>query len=537
MSTYAFRENDIISINFWEEIAMRRIITIIFCSIIFYQTIFALPQSGDEIRRQAIRFRSAHEHGIVREFCDLLSIPNVSADHENVRKNAIHIVGMMKTRGIDARVMETAGNPIVYGELKTPDAPRTLMFYVHYDGQPVDPTQWIDSQPFTPVLRPGKLEAGSNRPKPIPFPEPGVAYDEDWRIYARGSSDDRAPIIAILTAIDAIRDAGYRFHNNLKFIFEGEEEASSPNLRPFVESQTDLLQADILFMCDGPGYYSGDPSLFFGVRGITGLDITVYGANTNVHSGHYGNWAPNPAMRLAKLLASMKDENDRVLVDGFYDTVIPLSAREKAALAAVPPYDEEIMSLYGFSEPEGSDLLKEAILKPSLNVRGLKSAWVGKQARTIVPASATASIDVRLVKGNDPKDMVGKIVEHIRKQGYHIVDEEPDDATRASHPFIAKISHKDGGYRASRTSMDIPISRMAIEALMGGSGSDPVLLPSHGGSLPLYMFEDVLGVPIIGVPIANHDNNQHQPNENIRIGHLWKAVETFAALIMMGGTE
>jgi acetylornithine deacetylase/succinyl-diaminopimelate desuccinylase-like protein len=287
-------------------------------------------------------------------------------------------------------------------------------------------------------------------------------------------------------------------------------------------------------MCDGPGYFSGDPTLFYGVRGITSVSITIYGPNVSLHSGHYGNWAPNPGMRLAQLLATMKDEKGKVTIKGFYDTVVPLSQLEKDALKTIPPYDNDLKKLYGFSRPESVDVgLMEAILYPSLNVNGLESGWVGKQARTIVPATAEASIDIRLTKGNDPVDMVQKVIDHIKLQGYHVVTTEPDPETRMKYPFIAKVIREEKGYRAARTSMDLPISKRVIDALNSYSPRKPVLIPSLGGSLPIYIFEDVLGIPFIGLPVVNYDNNQHQPNENLRIGHLWQAIETFAAVIQL----
>jgi len=480
-------------------------------------------------------YRLAHEHAIVSEFFDLLAIPNVAADRQNIRRNAAFIGRMMEKRGITVRIMETRGNPVVYGELTVPGAEKTLMFYAHYDGQPVDPSQWVDSEPFSPALRPGKMEAGAAVPKPAPLPGAGTPFQDDWRIYARSASDDKAPVIAVLSAIDALKSAGLELRNNLKFIFEGEEEAGSTNLKPFCEEHRDLFAADVLFICDGPVYYNGSPTLYFGVRGITTIDITVYGPNTSLHSGHYGNWAPNPGMRLAQLLAGMKDRDGTVLIEGFYDTVVPLSAREKEALAKIPPYDEELKEIFGFSGTEGGGRsLMEMIQLPSLNIRGLQSGWVGSQARTIVPPDATASIDIRLVKGTLPDYMVNTVIEHVRRQGYHVVRSAPDRATREKYAYIAKIAVTEGsGYPAARTSMDLPVSRRVIEALTGYRDSEPVILPTLGGSVPLYIFTDILNLPTIGLPIVNYDNNQHQPNENLRLGHLWEGIETFAAILMM----
>ncbi len=499
--------------------------------------IFSSLLSADEGLLQAIRnYRKSHEHQIIREFTDLLSIPNVSSDRENIRKNAVFIQKMLTKRGIDARILETAGNPVVFGELKVPDAANTLLIYIHYDGQPVDPSKWTDTQPFQPALRPGKLLPGTREPNPIPFPDEGEPYDENWRIYARGSSDDRAPIIGYMTALDALRAAQIPLKNNLKFILEGEEEAGSINLRPFLEKHRDLLDCDVLFMCDGPAYYSGDPTLFFGVRGITSLEITLYGPNTSVHSGHYGNWIPNPGIRLAHLLASMRDPDSNVKIRGWYDSCLPLSESEIEAVKAIPSYERQIMLNYGFAQPESKwESLMMAIQYPALNLNGLKSGWTGAQQRTIVPPTATASLDIRLVKGNDPDHMVGLVIDHIRQQGYHVVKRDPDTETRMKYPLIARVVHKESGYRASRTPLDHPISQAVIAAISKHSEKPPVLLPSLGGSLPIYLFSDLLKVPVIGVPIANHDNNQHQPDENLRIGHLWTGIETYAALIMMSG--
>lgn len=177
----------------------------------------------------------------------------------------------------------------------------------------------------------------------------------------------------------------------------------------------------------------------------------------------------------------------------------------------------------------------EAIQLPALNINGLESGWTGSQARTIIPPEAVASIDIRMVKGNDPEYMRQCIIRHIQKQGYHVVYENPNQALRMKYSRIAKVLKKESGYRASRTSMDLDIAQKVTKALSGYFETPPVLLPSLGGSLPVYLFEDTLQVPVIGVSIANHDNNQHQPNENIRIGNLWKGIETFAAILMMGG--
>lgn len=490
--------------------------------------------AGQELFDHVREYRQNNERKIIAEFIELLSIPNIAADRENIRKNAVFITNMLEKRGIKSRLLETRGNPVVYGEINAAQAHRTLLFYVHYDGQPVDPAAWIDSRPFQPVLRPAKLEVGTSLPKPIPLPEPGKPFAEEWRLYGRSTGDDKAPIICILTALDALKKAGASLRNNVKFILDGEEEAGSPNLGACLAENKSSLKADVLFMCDGPAYFSGDATLFFGVRGIVSLEITVYGPNVDLHSGHYGNWAPNPALQLAQLLASMKDRQGKVLIPGFYDTVVPLSAGEIKAVKEVPGFDEQLMELYGFSARENPELtLMSAIQLPALNINGLFSGSVGEKARTIIPSSAVAAIDIRLVKGNEPAEMARKVILHVKNQGYYVIDEEPTPEIRATYPRLAKVITSEKGYPASRTSMDLPISRSIAQAFQRFQDLKVVMLPSLGGSLPIYLFDQALGMPVIGVSIANYDNNQHQSNENIRIGHLWRGVEIFAALLML----
>ena len=262
------------------------------------------------------------------------------------------------------------------------------------------------------------------------------------------------------------------------------------------------------------------------------MELTVYGPRRELHSGHYGNWAPNPAMMLAKLLASMKDDDGRVLIKGFYDGVEALTETEKSAAASAPDNDAMLRRELGIAWTEGAGKrLIELINLPSLNIRGFLSSSVGATARNVIPSTATASIDIRLVKGVDHVQTVDRVIEHIRAQGYHVVESEPDQATRLKYPKIAKVI-RQGGYNASRTSMDLPISKAIVAAVESARGG-VIKMPTLGGSVPLYIFTDDLKTPCIGVPIANHDNNQHSANENIRLQNLWDAIETMAALLTM----
>ncbi len=295
----------------------------------------------------------------------------------------------------------------------------------------------------------------------------------------------------------------------------------------------DLLRGDVFLICDGPLHQSRRQQLVFGVRGIQGVDITVYGARRELHSGHYGNWAPNPAMMLAQLLASMKSEDGRVLIDHFYDGIEPLGEAEKRAIAEAPDPDETLKQEFWLGRTDGGGKkLLELLNLPSLNVRGMASGHTGAQASNVIPATATASLDIRLVKGIDHREAAARVVEHIRKQGYYVVESDPDRQTLLSHPKVAKVVIDAGSYNALRTPMDLPIARRLTETLEQVRG--PVIkLPTSGASLPLYMIQQELGTPTISVPIANHDDNQHTFNENIRMQNLWDGIEVMAALLTM----
>ncbi|MFQ5927147.1 MAG: M20/M25/M40 family metallo-hydrolase [Terriglobia bacterium] len=479
---------------------------------------------------QVRAWRKAHAHEVINDLVEFLSRPNVATNEDDIWRNAEWLQKQMERRGIRTEVVATRGMPVVYGELRAPPkagTARTILFYCHYDGQAVDPTKWINSEPFKPVLRRGVAGDWST----IPFPAADTPYEDNWRIYARSAADDKSPIVALLAALDALGAQGREPSVNLKFVFDGEEEQGSPYLHEFIERYRQRLAADVVIIADGPVHPSGLPTVFFGNRGIMTLDITVHGPRVPLHSGHYGNWAPNPGMRLTQLLATMKDAEGKVLIEGFYDNVVPLTASERLAVAAIPNLDDALRQRYGFAQPEGSGRrLDELLHLPSLNIRGLESAWVGDEARTIVPATATAAIDVRLVKGNDHARMFQKIVAHIRRQGYYVTEQEPTEAERRRHARLARVVKREG-YNAVRTSLEVPIARLVAGAVERAVGGSVVKLPTLGGSGPSHLFER-LRIPIIGVPIVNFDNNQHSPNENLRLGHFWRGIDIFAAMLL-----
>jgi acetylornithine deacetylase/succinyl-diaminopimelate desuccinylase-like protein len=473
-------------------------------------------------------YRASHQQAIIQEFREFLAIPNIASDAPNIARNAERLGRMLESRGIHPQMLPLPGHgPLVFAEVNAPGARRTVIFYAHYDGQPVDPAVWIANKPFEPMLFTGALAAGA---KQISFPEAPSKYEDNWRIYARSASDDKAAIVAILTALDALRASHIPLGVNVKLLFDSEEEAGSQHLDGAVNEHRGLFRGDLLLVCDGPEDQSSRPQVVFGNRGVVDAEITVYGPARPLHSGHYGNWVPNPAMRLAQLLASMKDENGRVLIAGFYDDVAPLGALERQAIAEAPKNEAALERELAVARADGSGKrLVELISEPSLNIRGLRSAYVGEQSQNVIPERAIASIDMRLVKNIPPEAQVNRLIAHIEKQGYTVFRREPTLEERRKYPRVARVE-SGAGYPATHTAMDLPAAVALVKVVADATGQQPVRLPTLGGSVPMYTFER-LGLPVIGVPIANYDNSQHAANENIRIGNLWRGIDTFGGIL------
>lgn len=476
-----------------------------------------LSNSGVSIAQstapQAARqYTAAHQSDLTQRFSDFLSIPNVAADPAGLQRNAEFLLSALKSRGVDARLLSVSGvPPVVFGQILTPGATHTIVFYAHYDGQPVTPSEWA-IPPFHPAVR---------------------TVDGEARIFARSAGDDKAAIFAQLTALDALKSAKVPLRANIRFVWEGEEEAGSPHLEQILTENREVVHGDVWLVCDGPVDQGGKQTVVFGARGDAHVEVTVYGPHHGLHSGHYGNWAPNPAMMLAQLLAGMKDENAHVLIPHFYDGIVPLSTAEKDALRRAPVNDTMLMDAFwlGHTEGGGAHLL-ELINQPSLNVNGLSSAQTGAHAANVIPSSAVADLDLRLVVGIDWKVQQQRVIDYVRSRGYFVVDHEPTKVELTSHPRVAKITCDAASYNAVRTPMDLPIAKEVIEAVASARG-DVVLLPTMGGSVPLGAMERAAQTRTITVPIANYDDNQHAANENLRLRNLWDGVETMAALLDM----
>jgi acetylornithine deacetylase/succinyl-diaminopimelate desuccinylase-like protein len=487
--------------------AQHRILVLFAISIAITGT--SAAQTPAEAARQ---YTTAHRAELQQSFSDFLAIPNVAADPQGLQRNAGLLVQMLRQRGVESQLLSMAGvPPVVYGSIDVPGAKHTIVFYAHYDGQPVTPSEWKVTPPFKPIVR---------------------DVDGEPRIYGRGAGDDKGAIFAQLTALDALRKAGIAPRANIRFVWEGEEEAGSPHLEEILMAHRELIRSDVFLVCDGPVDQSGKQTVVFGARGDTHVAITLYGPNHGLHSGHYGNWAPNPAMMLAQLLAGMKDENGHVLIPHFYDGIAPLSELEKKSIANAPANERMLMDAFSLGRTEGGARLLESINQPSLNINGFASGQTGAHAANVIPPTATADLDLRLVVGIDWKVQQQRVVDYIRSHGYFIVASEPTREMLLAHPKVARVELDPASYNAVRTPMDLPIAQEVIHAVQSARG-DVVLLPTMGGSVPLGAMMRASQARTITVPIANYDDNQHAADENLRLTNLWNGVETMAALLEM----
>jgi acetylornithine deacetylase/succinyl-diaminopimelate desuccinylase-like protein len=318
---------------------------------------------------------------------------------------------------------------------------------------------------------------------------------------------------------------------NIKLLYEGEEEQGSPHFSALVAKNLDLLKGDLLIMGDGPMHQSGKQMVNFGNRGIASLTLTVYGPTKPLHDGHYGSWAPSPAVMIATLIASLRDEEGRILIPHFYDDVAAVSAADKAAFAAMPPVEEELKHTLGLGRNVGPPRLADGYLEPTLNVRAIHAGDEGPAAANAIATRADASIDFRLAPGETPEHTRQLLENYLTEQGWFIVRDEPDLQTRVSHSKIVKVVWEKGGAIATKTPLDLPASRAVVASIGRTVGYRPIELPIVGASSGMADIVNLLHVPMVGVSIANYDDNQHAQNENLRLGNLWDGIEIYAGLL------
>jgi acetylornithine deacetylase/succinyl-diaminopimelate desuccinylase-like protein len=486
-------------------------------------------QSGTTVRDAVRLFRSQNEVGIIRGLADLVALPNIATNFDDMERNAKHLTEMLEDRRFEVQLLRASGGPpAIFGRRLVDGADRTVVFYAHYDGQPVVPELW-SSDPFKAMIRTGRVEAGAEE---VSFDKIEAPINPEWRLYGRSASDDKVSIVALLTALDALDEAGVTPSINIKLLLDGEEEWSSPHMAEVLRTYKNLFTADLWVFCDGPMHQTRLPQVVFGVRGVTSVKITAYGAAVGLHSGHYGNWTPDPGMLLARLVTSMRDADGDVTIDGVDELVRPLGQTAREAIAAAPPVDEQLKNDLALAWTEGQPIpLAQRITRPGANLLGFSVGQVGEKAKNAISPIARAVVGFRLVPDVTPEAIRAAVEKHIRSQGFHIVHEEPDEAVRREHAKVVWLEW-EMGYPALRTDMDLPLSRTVARVVDEAIDGPIVLTPSLGGSLPLYIFSEILGAPpIVVVPIANHDNNQHAPNENLRIENLWLGIEIYAALM------
>ncbi|MEQ8331553.1 MAG: M20/M25/M40 family metallo-hydrolase [Longimicrobiales bacterium] len=491
----------------------------------------AAPAAAQQMPPDRIRaLVETREVAALEMFREYLSLPNDGHMPDDIERLLVWLEGAFGERGFATRRLETPGNPLLLAERRVVNPAATVLVYLQADGQPVDPSAWYQESPYGPVLKEADPDAQGGF-GPIPWDRLHDGVDPEWRVFARSASDSKGPNIQFLQALDVMAEAGVAPDYDLKVIIDTMEEMGSPHLPDAVARYRDDLAADMLIIFDGPPHYSGAPSLKFGARGIARFTLTTFGPRVPQHSGHYGNYAPNPGMRLAEILASMKDDDGRVTIPGFYDG-IELDAATRRILDAVPDDEDEIRRSLGIAEPDHvAGSLQEAVQYPSLNVRGLRSAWVGDEARTIVPATAVAEVDVRLVRETDGQRLLDLIRDHIEGLGYHVVSgRDPTEQERMTHPRLARF---DGGvsYAAFRTDFDSTPGRWLSDAYEHLFGREPVKIRTSGGSIPISPFVTTLDVPAVTVPTVNPDNNQHSPNENLRVGSFLEGIAIAAAVL------
>lgn len=462
----------------------------------------------------------------VEEFRAFLSIPNSGTDSLQLIQNLNWCINALESRGIKTKILMEGGVPHLYGSGKFDPSKKTILVYMQIDGQPVDSAKWHQESPFIPVLK----KTTSSGWEKIPWQDFKQEYDPEWRIFARSSSDSKGPAMIFMSALDILKKNGKEPSVNLKFLLDFQEELSSPSLATVVEANSELFKADGIFIMDGTRHMSNLPNLAFGARGIATARLRVFGPKNNLHSGQYGNFAPNPVFSMSRLLASMKDEQGVVLIPGFYDGV-KFSKADLETMASVPEDMDQFLDDLGIAEAEKvGKTYQEAIQFPSLNVRGLNSGWTGDEVRTIIPAEVVVEFDIRLVKETPAERQLELLKNHIEKQGYHLIDREPTDEERKRYSKLAQFSAKVGSL-PFRSEMDSEFALWLEKGMRYIFGDNYVKTRITGGSQPMAPFINVLGIPAVSVRIPNPDNNIHGPNENIRMGNYLEGIETCVSIL------
>jgi acetylornithine deacetylase/succinyl-diaminopimelate desuccinylase-like protein len=435
---------------------------------------------------------NANREQDINTLIELVKHPSISSNESEVRNCAKFLKDIMIESGISTQIYETKGQPVVFGEVPSNlEGASTVLFYGHYDVQPPEPLDAWHSPPFEPAIR-------------------------DGRLYGRGAGDNKGQLLTHILAVRSYLKMAGDLPVNVKFIFEGEEEIGSPSLLEFVENNKELLKADVVLTSDGPIHDSGTPLVAFGVRGVMNFEFNLETATTDNHSGNKGGVIPNAVWEMVDLLATMKDENDKVTIEGFYNDVLLPSPYELDLIDKLPYDPDSLAKVYGVEKIELDKIqfYERLLFLPTLTINGIKGGHIGRGTKNIIPCRATAKMEVRLVLNQDPKDIFNKVKQHVSKINPKVI-----------------VTQEEEDMKPSRTSAELPISKAIVNAVREGFGMEPIVLPSMGGSLPDFVWTKGLGVPSIMIPYANADEANHAPNENMMLECFYKGIHSSAQII------
>jgi acetylornithine deacetylase/succinyl-diaminopimelate desuccinylase-like protein len=438
---------------------------------------------------------AARQEEYLARLADYVRRPSISAHGTGMADVADFLLDRLRSLGMDARLVATPGWPVVLGTRRDAPGAPTVLLYGHYDVQPPDPLDAWVSPPFEPTVR-------------------------DGRMYARGVGDNKGQHFAQLLAIEALLACRGRLPCNLIVALEGEEEIGSPHLPQFVAAQRDTLACDLVVTADGPVHESGRACVLFGVRGVLSFELRARGANRDLHSGNFGGIAPNPLWTLVHLLATMKNTQGDITIDGLYDHIRPPTDLERRALEALPtdvPAAMHDLGLTRLDVPVERGYNERLALWPTLTINGLHGGYGGPGSKTVLPHQAVAKCDIRLVADQRVDDVFAKVQAHVRRHA----------------PEVEVVFQ--GGMDPSKTPLDSPFAAPVIAALRDATGEEPLLVPALGGSLPDYVWTRTLGVPAFVTPYANHDEANHAPNENLEVARFFAGIRTGAALLQRLG--
>lgn len=428
----------------------------------------------------------------LEELIKIASQPSISAQNIGVEECCAMLINMFESMGMKAQILESPTKPAVFAEIrcKNEDAP-TILFYGHYDVQPAEPLELWNTPPFQPTVIGDKL-------------------------YGRGVADNKGQFMAHVMAIRAYQETFGELPVHIKFILDGEEESGSPSLPWIAEKNRELLKADLMYVSDGGMYRDDIPQITYGNRGVLSFDIDITTAVTDNHSGNKGGVIENAAWKMVKLLSTMMDDDGRAMIEGFYDTITPMSPAQEQMIEELEFEPEELCKLYGVEKlrhEDKYDFYRHLMFLPTLTINGLISGYGGDGSKTIIPCHAKAKIDIRLVQGQNGLDIYEKVKRHIEQ-----------------HEPMAVLSDYSC-MEASVTEPSLPIIMKVREAVEKAYGVKPVNMPLAGGSLPNYVFTDILKMPTISVPYGNPDENNHAPNENFKLSCYYNGIHATAQVL------